>query len=126
MTRTHLEAENDSQKGFGERLTPNIEVIEIDNGFLLFDDRGRPEDMPFWFGTREEVARYVSKHSTEAEFYAVGDWVKRALNKLGIDRPCLPCAKRQAKLNRTFRRPAKDPIKQSRKRTRMARRRQRR
>lgn len=110
----------------GDQLTPHIEVIDIGDGFLLFDDRARAQDMPKWLATKEDVAQYVSEHSTEDEFYAVGDWLKGVLSKLGIDKPCLPCAQRQAKLNRVFSRRSNDNSdKQVRKRQRDARKKQR-
>lgn len=53
----------------------------------------------------ESIARYIRSYSQSPDHYPLGTFVHSALEKVGITRDCLPCAERQAYLDRLIRRP---------------------
>jgi hypothetical protein len=71
--------------------------------FSVSDDRVRG-GQPFIVEDELHLAAYIHQHSSEPDFYPLGDLVHGTLQKLGIKKPCLPCAHRQAKLNRLLKR----------------------
>lgn len=79
--------------------TPTIASLPFDGGYFILDDR----EGTSWVETKEELARYIAERSPEAGFVPLGTIIKKVLATIGVKRDCLPCAERQAKLDRLIR-----------------------
>lgn len=84
--------------------TPHIRSVVAPNGVIWVED-DRKDPPVFTLKNELELARYVHQHSSDDGFYAIGDLVHKAFETVGIKKPCLPCAERQARLNRLLRKP---------------------
>lgn len=76
-------------------------VIDDPPGVLVDDDR---EEEPRWFESREAAARYLASRQANPDYLPLGTLAKRVLERFGLKKDCLPCARRQAKLDRLVRR----------------------
>jgi hypothetical protein len=71
-------------------------------GFLVVDDREATGAK--WVKDELELAVFVHEHSQDEEYVPIGTGIHRLLVKMGVKKPCLPCAERQAWLDRLVKR----------------------
>lgn len=87
------------------RHTRHIQSIgPLSDGQIWVRDDRFNDNQPFPVGDELHLAAYIHQHSTDADYYPLGDVVHKALERVGFVKPCLPCAERQARMNRWLRR----------------------
>jgi len=78
--------------------TTHIQSVVLPSGVVwVKDDRRTPP--VFTLESELELACYVHQNSTDEEYVPLGDMLHGLFEKLGVRKPCLPCAERQAWLN---------------------------
>lgn len=77
-------------------FTEHISGVEMSPGIwhVANHETGERFDM-----TKDELARFLSANVSSSRHVPLGDYVARGTKALGIE-TCLPCAERQAWLNR--------------------------
>lgn len=76
--------------------TPDIESVEIADGRYLVHNRATGTSATM---TRMQLADYIRRHAQSPEHVPIGDYLHEGLKRIGFT-GCLPCAERQAALNR--------------------------
>lgn len=80
--------------------TPDIWSRQLESGlYEVHDERKRT----VYRMSRHQLADYIRKHARSEEHVPIGDYLHEGLRRVGFT-GCLPCAERQAKLNRMVRR----------------------